>query len=98
MAFADLSPQAKEGLNWKANRLNAEDKARKGDFLPDGITPRPDLFATGKEYMDFIAERDGCAEYEMKYKLREAQRLAKLVANSTIASQVDAIPDIPGVN
>jgi hypothetical protein len=99
MAFNDLTVQAQDGLNYAANRLSAEDKARKGATMPDPANPtgppipRPDLYPTGRAYMDFGAEVDGCKWYETKQETRRLKRIAALEkpANSALAAQVDAL-------
>ena len=93
MAYADLSSQAKEGLVYGANKLNAEDKEKRGAMLPDGVTPRPDLYADGKALMDWHAEQEGCRWYELKMATKREKRIAALEkpANSALAAQVDAL-------
>jgi len=100
MAFTDLSLQAQEGLNYGANQLNADDKARKGATMPDPANPgqtipRPDLYANGRALMDFHGEVEGAKWYEIKLAKLQANRLAKLQkpTNAALAAQVDALPD-----
>ena len=101
MAFAELTPQAQEGLNYGANQLNAEDKARKGATMPDPANPtgppipRPDLYLNGRALMDWHGEVEGAKWYEIKMAKLQAKRLAKLNANAALAAQVDALPDVP---
>jgi len=80
MAWADLSQAAQEGLNYCASVMKN----------PDG-TP---MYATGRAYMDFIAETNGMEWLGRKLAAKRAERLAKLeaAANAAIAAQVDALP------
>ena len=99
MSFTDLSPQAQEGLNYGANKLSAEDKARKGATMPDPQNPtgppipRPDLYPNGRALMDFYGEAEGARWYELKVAAKREKRLAALEnpANAALAAQVDAL-------
>ena len=99
MAYADLSQQAKEGLVYGANKLNAEDKEKRGATMPNPADPtgpqipRPDLYADGKALMDWHAEGEGCRWYELKQAIRREKRIAALEkpANAVLAAQVDAL-------
>ena len=82
MAFADLTPDQREGLNYAASV----------EFVP-GSDP-PVHFATGREYMDYLGAHDGDLWFGRKVADRKARRAAKLedARNAALAAQVDAAP------
>ena len=81
MAWNDLAPKVQEGLNFRANRI----KDANGN----------QQFATGKEYMDFIATTNGLEAYAEKQAVIAARRIRLLEkeANAALAAQVDALAD-----
>lgn len=87
MAWADLSPEVQEGLNWAANKVAEYQN-------PDG-TP---IYANGRALLDAIATLHGMRFYAAKeatmvaLDLIRAKKLRQ-AANATLAAQVDALPE-----
>ena len=80
MAFADLTANARAGLNYAARKIL------------DPITGQP-KFIDGKAYMDFVGESNGLEWYAKQQAKREERRLKALAdpANATLAAQIDAV-------
>ena len=78
MAWADLSEDAKEGLNYAA-----------------GLGTSLGRFATGKEYMDALAEHEGQDWVVRKRETRRLRRLEKLdrPENAALVAQLDQQAD-----
>lgn len=79
MGFADLSPAAQSGLQYRANTIKGMDGQ-----------PR---FANARDYGDFLMETAGLEALQEQNLLKRIARQRKIEANADLAVLIDAMPE-----